>query len=573
MASQNNPPAGQVPLIDPNNVETTGPYKGLPKLPDGMVWHQFPYNSLFLSDPIWYDSLGINLLDRREVWDITDVEELHKVLKEIYTECPNKGMDIVFKAAVKGRADVIRWAMGEGIKLHPSGGNGGAGGEATGGEEDDMSCVPVHAAAANGNLECVKVLIEEGGIIVDATCELGGTPVMRAARENHNDILKWLIQKGADLTLAQWTDGQGDWSALDFAASAGNLEGVKMLYDALAEKALADGKDTTSIITTLTVQAAANSKDFKTLEYILSKGGFPTQSSEEGNGFLGAQITAAQKETIRSALHRATIAGSDVLELLFSYLTPKKDGQFDYFDSDPELKDKLCNAAGNALVRGDIDTFNLVWKTGLDDPKSDIIAGEAPGSRSKQDVLANLFTDVLREAPLPAIRHLVQQYGVDPHTAVDQHYSSALYKATSSNNIEVVRYLLEEHAFDIDLASGKFANGPTALAIAVLEGHKDVVKLLLKYGGPVEVIEQEVEFKEARKLIISAAMVYRQDVKVIIAGAEREAREQNSNQGRVMIVVTDEEDTTWLHSIRKRKTDEELKAADIHKRELRKPDA
>jgi ankyrin repeat protein len=54
--------------------------------------------------------------------------------------------------------------------------------------------------------------------------------------------------------------------------------------------------------------------------------------------------------------------------------------------------------------------------------------------------------------------------------------------------LEVARYLIEEMKADAHLANGDDANGLTPFALAVMEGEsrKEMVKLLLDLGGPLE---------------------------------------------------------------------------------------
>lgn len=90
--AEGNQPSGPPP-IDPTNIATTGPYAGLPVLPPGFVWNQYPWHPSFLSDPEWYDTLGVDALERRQVFEITDENELHRAFGELLDGFPNKGME------------------------------------------------------------------------------------------------------------------------------------------------------------------------------------------------------------------------------------------------------------------------------------------------------------------------------------------------------------------------------------------------------------------------------------------------------------------------------------------------
>ncbi|SIT39423.1 putative ankyrin repeat harboring signal peptide protein [Paraburkholderia ribeironis] len=71
---------------------------------------------------------------------------------------------------------------------------------------------PLHYAAANGNDDIVKVLLDHSAY-VDAGSPNGTTPLMMAARGGHVSTVKLLLDNGADLTVKN----QIGMTALDFA--------------------------------------------------------------------------------------------------------------------------------------------------------------------------------------------------------------------------------------------------------------------------------------------------------------------------------------------------------------------
>lgn len=52
-----------------------------------------------------------------------------------------------------------------------------------------------------------------------------------------------------------------------------------------------------------------------------------------------------------------------------------------------------------------------------------------------------------------------------------------------------MRYLLESHNADIHLGSRTYADGPTALHGAILNGIGITVRLLMEHGGPLESLD------------------------------------------------------------------------------------
>ncbi|XP_076334507.1 ankyrin repeat domain-containing protein 42-like isoform X2 [Tachypleus tridentatus] len=58
---------------------------------------------------------------------------------------------------------------------------------------------PAHDAAYQGDLQRLKLLIEQGIYEVDERDKWGSTPAHKAAGQGHEDCLHWLVEKGADL--------------------------------------------------------------------------------------------------------------------------------------------------------------------------------------------------------------------------------------------------------------------------------------------------------------------------------------------------------------------------------------
>jgi ankyrin repeat protein len=83
---------------------------------------------------------------------------------------------------------------------------------------------PLHYAAAVGNVDIMKLLLDKSAYI-DAESPNKTTPIMMAARAGQTDAVKLLIEEGADLSL---TNEQG-LSALDFAKKGEHPELVELL--------------------------------------------------------------------------------------------------------------------------------------------------------------------------------------------------------------------------------------------------------------------------------------------------------------------------------------------------------
>ena len=78
---------------------------------------------------------------------------------------------------------------------------------------------PLHRAVWRNDRKVVDLLLESGADI-NLQVEAGHTPLMWAAKRNHMDMLVYLLERGADPSLAN--QQQMSFSALDYAIQFGN---------------------------------------------------------------------------------------------------------------------------------------------------------------------------------------------------------------------------------------------------------------------------------------------------------------------------------------------------------------
>ncbi|WP_233863309.1 ankyrin repeat domain-containing protein [Paraburkholderia adhaesiva] len=101
---------------------------------------------------------------------------------------------------------------------------------AKGAEVNKKGWAPLHYAAANGNDDIVKLLLDHSAF-VDAQSPNGTTPLMMAARGDHLTTLKLLLDNGADVSAKN----QIGMNALDFAKQYKAPDAIKGLSARMAQ--------------------------------------------------------------------------------------------------------------------------------------------------------------------------------------------------------------------------------------------------------------------------------------------------------------------------------------------------
>ncbi|XP_037549233.1 histone-lysine N-methyltransferase EHMT2 [Nematolebias whitei] len=92
---------------------------------------------------------------------------------------------------------------------------------------EDDGYTGLHHAAKFGNLEIVKMLLETGQVDVNAQDSGGWTPIIWAAEHKHVEVIKTLLNRGADVTI---NDKELN-VCLHWAAYAGNVDIAEMVLN------------------------------------------------------------------------------------------------------------------------------------------------------------------------------------------------------------------------------------------------------------------------------------------------------------------------------------------------------
>lgn len=102
------------------------------------------------------------------------------------TGADQRGWTALHKAAQKGDATVIKYLLEYGANVNAS---------------DKFAMTPLHRAAEMGRLDAIVALGADKQINIDSRGIKDSTPLMLAAQNGHIEIVKLLLERGADSTL------------------------------------------------------------------------------------------------------------------------------------------------------------------------------------------------------------------------------------------------------------------------------------------------------------------------------------------------------------------------------------
>ena len=153
---------------------------------------------------------------------------------------------------------------------------------------------PVMVCAHTGNVETVKLLLSHGANPNAKETQQGQTALMRAVAEKHPEVVRALLDRGADVRARS----KGGFTALLFAGQQGEIASAKMLLAAGADVNEATPKNGTALV----VAAASGREPFAI--FLLENGADPNAADAYG----------------LTALHYAVprgIAGIDSVSVVF----------------------------------------------------------------------------------------------------------------------------------------------------------------------------------------------------------------------------------------------------------------
>ncbi len=386
-----------------------------------------------------------------------------------------------------------------------------------------VKCQMIHHLVARGDLEAVRELIESRPSELEKRYReplphgfYRSTPLMIAAKYGHDDIVRLLLEAGADLNA----EGVMNTIVLNIAVEGDHTDIVRQLLEGNAN-VYASGRDGNLPL------HLANSVEMcklllghkAPLDRVNSMGATPLLSSllrrrkdvayyliEQGSGQdIFTYVASGDADGIRAAidkdekvikkqlrdkktlLHVSSMAGQrETIEFLLEKgfdvnASDKRGATALHFAPDEQTADTLI--ANGADVEARIEKYYPQWRP--------IHLAANEGRADVVEVLLEHGADVHAKtyyghAPLhiaanPYIADLLRESGADIEEASDKwQQNTPLYQAAKRGRTDVVRYLLEKGA--VPRAKTKWKEDPLHVA-----DNADIVQLLLDAGGNVNV--------------------------------------------------------------------------------------
>ncbi len=184
------------------------------------------------------------------------------------------------------------------------------------------------------NTEIAKILIEKGAKI--DIQDIGGETALMKAAEVNPDVVKLLLDKGANILLRQQAKFKSSQNALDYAAKAGNIPSAKLI---IAKAKTLNVKDE---IIRVSLHWAVIANQLEMAKYLLDEG-----ANTEGNDDLGG-YTPLMETSMYEMVKLLVSRGANVNAKNFMNYTPLHKAVFNFMSADPNEKD--CEKILNLLL-------------------------------------------------------------------------------------------------------------------------------------------------------------------------------------------------------------------------------
>ncbi|CDW56762.1 Ank 2 domain containing protein [Trichuris trichiura] len=327
-------------------------------------------------------------------------------------------------------------------------------------------CTPLMDAASAGHTDVVRCLVEHGAD-VNAHSSIGNTPLIYACAAGHEEAVEILLDAGADVDLCN-DNGQ---SPLMEAAAAGHIGIARLLVDHGARVNFASSELKVGLETPLTLACYRGHTDM--VKFLLKVGG-------ENN-------SAGREEELHTALMEASMDGHVEVAKLLLEAGAQVNLAADTFESPLTLA--ACGGhldlAKLYLSKGaSLEEFNEEGYTPLMEASREghfAVVRLLVESGADVNMLSRRGESTLALAAGANFRNIVA-YLLSKGADIERGATTALMEAAQEGNYETLNYLLESGA-NVHTATSQ---GDTAMSYAAQSGQTKICEVLLAAGASLE---------------------------------------------------------------------------------------
>ncbi|EJD73951.1 KH domain-containing protein [Loa loa] len=370
-------------------------------------------------------------------------------------------------------------------------------------ESEDNGDMLLNLAVSAGYLDLTKELVEIRGNPNYISTNNDRTPLMEACCAGHSDIVKHLLEHGADMNAVSATKN----TPLIYASAAGNVECASLLLDygcditirndnghcALMEAASSGYLDVVSLLVQHGFQVLpCNQSDLKVgLESALTLAAY--KGHYDVVQYLLEKGANKYKEELHTALMEASMDGHyEVAKLLLDNGAPVNLAS-DSFESPLTL----------AACGGHPDLVRLLLERGAiveevnDEGYTPLMEASREGHLEVVRLLikfgakVNIQTDETGETALTLAAcggfKDVAELLVRSGARLDIGANTPLMEAAQEGHLDTVRFILNEmRSLGLPIDATTTANSNTALTYAAENGHLDVCAVLIEFGANID---------------------------------------------------------------------------------------
>ena len=253
-------------------------------------------------------------------------------------------------------------------------------------------CMSIQTAARKGNLKEVERQLALGVNVNSRHFFTRDTPLIEAAYNGHVEIVKLLIDRGADVNLK----GEAWYGPLHAAAMGGHAEVVKLLLD--------NGADVNIFHQDKPLHCAAKNGHIEVAEMLLARGADINAKGMSEQTPLGTAVSNQQVEMVKFLLSK----GADVnIRAIYG-----------------------CSPLHTAVSSGNIELARLLLEHG---------ANADFKCNGRTALIASVFNDDVE------MTDMLLSFGADVN-AKDDYENTPLYISYQCDNVEIGRILLANEA-------------------------------------------------------------------------------------------------------------------------------